>query len=104
MYNDALYVRLHTCLQTILELEPTFSENTFENCAELKELFTMLKDSLGQLDKVSYESEDVERIERSVAVFDHNILDIICKILGIKRNHVIPFHNIADRNTLIDQT
>ena len=29
----------------------------------------MLKDSLGQLDKVSYESEDVERIERSVAVF-----------------------------------
>ena len=46
MYNDALYVRLHTCLQTILELEPTFSENTCENCAELKELFTMLKDSL----------------------------------------------------------
>ena len=46
MYNDALYVRLHNCLQTILELEPTFSENTFENCAELKELFAMLKDSL----------------------------------------------------------
>lgn len=69
MYNDALYVRLHTCLQTILELEPTFSENTFENCAELKELFTMLKDSLAQLGEVQYEPEDVERIERSVAVF-----------------------------------
>ena len=46
----------------------------------------------------------IDNRERSVAVFDHNILDIICKILGIKRNHVIPFHNIADRNTLIDQT
>lgn len=69
MYNDALYVRLHNCLQTILELEPTFSENTFENCAELKELFTMLKDSLSQLGQVKYEPEDVERIEHSVAVF-----------------------------------
>ena len=42
--------------------------------------------------------------ECSVAVFDHNILDIICEIFGIESNHVIPFHNIADRNTLIDQT
>ncbi len=69
MYNDALYVRLHNCLQTILELEPCLSQGSLESCAELKELFGMLKDSLGQLNQIDYQSEDVERIERSVAIF-----------------------------------
>lgn len=46
----------------------------------------------------------IDHRKRPVTVFDHNILDIIRKILGIKRNHVIPLHNKSDRNTLIDQT
>lgn len=69
MYNDVLYIRLHNCLQTILELEPSLSEGALESCAEMKELFGMLKDSLNQLDQIEYQSEDVERIERSVAIF-----------------------------------
>ena len=69
MHNHALYVRLHNCLQTILDLEPEFSGATFEGSVELKELFGVLKDSLGQLDQIDYGPDDVERIEHSVAVF-----------------------------------
>ena len=68
-YNDSLYVRLHNCLQTVLELEQTFADGTLAGCEDLQELFAMLKDSLGKLDSFDYESRDVERIEQAVAVF-----------------------------------
>lgn len=69
MFNDVLYERLHNCLETILELEQTFSDTTLNGCGELKELFAMLKDSLEKLGKLDYEAADVERIEQAVAVF-----------------------------------
>ena len=39
-----------------------------------------------------------------VTVFYHNLLNIISEILSVKCNHVITFHNIIYRNTLIDQS
>lgn len=69
MRNDILYERLHNCLQTILELEQTFSDASFNGCGELRELFAMLKDSLDKLGKLDYEAADVDRIEQAVAVF-----------------------------------
>ena len=69
MYNDTLYVRLHNCLQTVLELEQTFADGTFAGCEDLQELFAMLKDSLEKLGNLDYEATDVERIEQAVAVF-----------------------------------
>ena len=69
MSDDILYLRLHNCLQTILDLEPNFKDAVFDGSLELKELFGVLKDSLGQLGQIDYGPADVERIERSVAVF-----------------------------------
>ena len=42
--------------------------------------------------------------ERTMTVFDHLILNIIRKILCIKSNQIICFHNIPYRNTLVDQS
>ena len=42
--------------------------------------------------------------EGPVTVFYHNFLNIISEILSVKCNHVITFHNIIYRNTLIDQS
>ena len=69
MCNNVLYERLHNCLQTILELEQTFSDTTLNGGGELRELFAMLKDSLEKLGNLDYEATDVERIEQAVAVF-----------------------------------
>ena len=42
--------------------------------------------------------------ERAMTVLDHLILNIIRKILCTKSNQIICFHNIAYRNTLVDQS
>ena len=80
MCNDILYERLHNCLQTILELEQTFSDTSVHGCDELKELFAMLKDSLDKLGKLYYEAADVERIEQAVAVFLQAIKPTVRKL------------------------
>ncbi len=69
MHYDVLHLRLRSCLQAILDLEQSFTETDLKNCAELRELFATLKESIGRLDEIHCESEDVERIEQAVAVF-----------------------------------
>ena len=69
MHDNVLYVRLQSCLQAILDLEQSFTDTDLKSCAELRELFVTLKESLGRLDEIHCEAEDVERIEQAVAVF-----------------------------------
>ena len=46
----------------------------------------------------------VDDRECTMTVLDHDILDIICKIFGIKSYKIFCFHDISDRNTLVDQS
>ncbi len=78
MLYNSLYIRLHNCLQTILDLEPSLANLDFSGNQELKKLFAALKDSLSKLDDVEYEREDVERIEQAVSFFLQEIT-LICR-------------------------
>lgn len=69
MNGNVLHIRLHSCLQTILDLERSFTDTDLKTCAELRELFTTLRESIGRLDEIRCEPEDVERIEQAVSVF-----------------------------------
>lgn len=69
MHGNVLYLRLHNCLQTVLELERSVSAEALSDCGELKELFSTLKDSIDQLDRIDYGPDDVARIEHSVSIF-----------------------------------
>ena len=44
----------------------------------------------------------IDNRECTMAVLDHNILDIICEIFSIKSYQIIFFHHIIYRNTLVD--
>ena len=46
----------------------------------------------------------VDDRECTMTMFDHYFLNIICKIFCVKCNQIICFHDIFNRNTLIDQT
>ena len=46
----------------------------------------------------------VDNRKGPMTMLDHNILYVICKIFGIKSYQIICFHDISDRNTLVDQS
>lgn len=69
MNDNVLHIRLHSCLQTILDLEQSFTDTDLRTCAELRELFTTLKESIDRLGEIKCEPEDVERIEQAVSIF-----------------------------------
>ena len=62
-----LYLRLRSCLQTILELEPELE--TLRPAETLLSEFSVLKDIYNRLETLMIQEEDVQRIEDATAHF-----------------------------------
>lgn len=62
-----LHLRLRTCLQTILDLEPELK--TIQLAEPLLAEFTVLKDIYNRLESFLVEEEDVKRIEDATSHF-----------------------------------
>lgn len=60
-------MRITSCLQAILDLEPELSR--LEVGKGLLEEFVFLKSFLEKIDRVEMSEEDVERIERATSIF-----------------------------------
>ena len=60
-------VRITSCLQTILELEPALSK--LEVGASLLDEFVFLKSFLEKIDRVDLSEDDVNRIEQATSNF-----------------------------------
>ena len=67
MTDRLLKIRLQSCLQTILELEPCLVQTRLG--PKIQKEFAALKEFLGELDKLDLTEEDVERVESSTNVF-----------------------------------
>ena len=67
MDNKILQTRLRSCLQTIIELEPTIAQT--EVGPKMLTEFETLKKFLKDLDKLCLTEADVERVENSTNVF-----------------------------------
>ena len=67
MNNSLLQTRLRSCLQTIIELEPTIAQT--EIGPKMLVEFEILKKFLKDMDKLSLTEADVERVENSTNVF-----------------------------------
>ena len=67
MNVNALNCRLRNCLATILELESSLEQAQL--AAVLQKEFTVLKDVMQRLEKVTVEEHDVHRIEVATSRF-----------------------------------
>ena len=67
MNNSLLQTRLRSCLQTIIDLEPSIAQT--EIGAKMLVEFEILKKFLKDMDKLSLTEADVERVENSTNVF-----------------------------------
>lgn len=67
MNNCLLQTRLRSCLQTIIELEPTIAQT--EIGPKMLVEFEVLKKFLENMDKLSLTEADVERVENSTNIF-----------------------------------
>ena len=62
-----LHMRLRSCLQTILDLEPELK--TIRSAEPLLMEFTVLKEIYGRLDTILLYEDDVRRIEEATTTF-----------------------------------
>ena len=62
-----LHIRLCSCLQAILDLEPKLKE--LPEAKPLLTEFTALKEIYGRLDTLTLQEEDVKRIEEATVIF-----------------------------------
>ena len=67
MNTDILNCRLRNCLATILELEGSLEQTQL--AAVLQKEFSVLKDVMQRLEKVTVEEHDVHRIEVATSRF-----------------------------------
>jgi len=66
-----LHMRLHSCLQAILNLEPELK--TLQAAEPLLVEFSILKEIYNRLDTLSLQEEDVRRIEEATSNFFEEI-------------------------------
>jgi hypothetical protein len=66
-----LHIRLHSCLQAILDLEPELK--TLQAAEPLLTEFSVLKEIYNRLDTLSLREEDVRRIEMATSNFFEEI-------------------------------